>query len=353
MELIDGVRVHRLPARRKRATKLRYAFEYLSFTLMALIKLTSLWLRKRHRVVYVIGIPNFIVFAAAVARVGGARVFLEMRDPLPEFFCSKYGLTAQHPLIRALIVEEKTSARFAHRVTTVVPSMAQLYTRSGVRADVIWNAPDPSVFAGASVSTPRDAADRTMLYTGSVSPHYGIDDAVRALGELAEEVPGLRLRIVTKNTKEALLDDVRALASSLGVSDRVVIEGPVPLGAIPEIIASSWIGIQPNRSDPLMDHSLSQKVLEWAQLGLPAVCGRTRALLDLFGEDDLLFHEPGDIAGLCARVREAHADPAGLERRAQRARRALDRIAYQDQIATLLRLFDDRMGTESEHGGAV
>src|SRR5260221_10975857 len=85
-ETVHGVHIHRLPARRQRGTKFRYAFEYASFTLMALVRVTALWLRRRHQAVYVIGIPNFLVFAAIVPRLGGARVMLDMRDPLPEFF---------------------------------------------------------------------------------------------------------------------------------------------------------------------------------------------------------------------------------------------------------------------------
>ena len=71
-QTVNGVRIHRLPARRRRGGKGRYAFEYISFTLMALAKVTGLWLRRRHRAIYVLGIPNFLVFSALVPRLGGS-----------------------------------------------------------------------------------------------------------------------------------------------------------------------------------------------------------------------------------------------------------------------------------------
>ncbi len=338
----DHIHITRLPARRKRGSKFRYIFEYVSFATLAFFAATSSWLRHRHRVVYVVGIPNFIVLSALVPRLGGARVFLDMRDPLPEFLQAKYALPADAPLIQALRAEERISARFASRVITVVPSMAELYTRSvpAEKIDIVMNAPDPRVFSTDIVAPgARDPDDRTMLYTGTVAERYGVDLAVRALARLRDDVPGIRLLIVTKNAREEGVAGARALAAREGVSERVIVEGPLPLAQMPAIVRTSWVGVQPNRADPLMEHSLSQKVLEWVRLGLPVVCGRTRALLDVFSEDDLLYHAPGDVEEMCARLLEAHRDPEGLATRAVRARLASDKVSYDDQIAKLLELF--------------
>src|SRR5438093_7540650 len=104
-ETVHGVRIYRLPARRRRGSRWRYMFEYVTFALMALVAVTALWSRRRHRTVHVIGIPNFIVFSAIAPKRAGARVLLDMRDPLPEFFRAKYGLSEHHPLVRALLAE--------------------------------------------------------------------------------------------------------------------------------------------------------------------------------------------------------------------------------------------------------
>lgn len=345
-ETIDGVRVWRLPARRKRGSKIRYIFEYLSFALMGLFVVSALWIARRHRVVYVIGVPNFIVFCALAPRAAGARVLLDIRDPFPEFFRSKYGLDERHPLIRALLWEEKLSARFASQVLTVVPSMRDLYRRSGVEATIIWNAPDPTVFAAASGVHAPDPNDRTMLYTGSTMSHYGLDVAVRAVARLRDEIPALTLRILTKNVDGEQVPALRALALNEGVADRVVFDGPVPLKQIPAEVARAWVGVQPNRADPLMDHSLSQKVLEWVSLGLPVIAGETAPLRHVFTHNELLFHPAGDVEGLCARIREAHADPAGLAARAARARTAAARLGYDEQIERLIAVFEGRSPSE-------
>ncbi|MBI4729487.1 MAG: glycosyltransferase [Acidobacteria bacterium] len=338
-ETIDGVSVRRLPARRRRASKLRYVFEYVSFALAALAATTAQHLRRRYRVVYVIGIPNFLVFSAVVPRLLGARVILDMRDPLPEFYRAKFHLQEGHPLVRALIAEERASARFASRVVTVHPSMAALYARTGIpagRITVIWNAPDPALFGRA---VPRDPKGRTLLYAGTVAPRYGVDLAVRAVARLAPEIPGIRLRIVGDGD---LLPALRKLAHDEGIADRISFDGPVPLDRIPEICAGAWLGVQPNRADPLMRYSFSAKILEWCLLGLPVVCGATDALRETFAGDDLLIHAPGDLDDLCARILEADRDPEELARRRSRARAVAAAIRYEDQVARLVELFEGR-----------
>ena len=335
-QTINGVRVHRLPARRRRGGKWRYVFEYVSFTVMAFADVTALWLRRRHRAVYVIGIPNFLVFAALVPRLCRARVLLDMRDPLPEFFEAKYELDEGDALVRGLLAEERISARFASQVVTVHHTMATLYERSvpAAKIGVVMNAPDPRVFA-VDGGTRRDPSDRTMLYAGTVASRYGVDLAVRALALLRDEIPSLRLRVVGDGD---LIPTLRTIAREEGISDRVSFDGPVPLEAIPRIVQESWIGVQPNRDDPLMRYSLSTKVLEWCLLGLPVVAGETRPLLELFTKDELLFHAPEDLEGMCDRIREANADPAALVERVVRARTAAGRISFETEAAALLRL---------------
>ena len=333
---VDGVRIHRLPARRKRGSKGRYLFEYTSFALMAFASVTRRSFTRRYDAVYVVGIPNFIVFAAAVPRLLGARVFLDMRDPLPEFFQAKYGLRAGHPLLALLRFEEKASARFASEVITVYPTMAALYERSvpAAKVHVIMNTPDPGLFAEPAER--QGSVGRTLLYTGkSVSYRYGVDLAVRAVARLRDRIPGLELRVVGDGD---LVPELARLAGELGVSDRIRLERSVPIDKIPSIVSAAWLGVQPNRDDPLMRFSLSQKVLEWCMLGLPVVCGETPPLRDIFRDDEILFHAAGDLDGLCARILEADADPAALEARAKRARATVERFSYDEQIARLLEL---------------
>lgn len=334
---VDGVRLYRLPARRRRGSPLRYVFEYLSFAILAFAGASALEARHHYRAVYVVGIPNLLVFAAAFARLRRARILLDMRDPLPEFFAAKYGLPERSALVRALRIEERISARFADVVLAPHAACARRYERSVARnrIAVVMNAPDPRLFNPQDDL--RDPSDRTMLYTGTVAARYGVDLALRALARLRGDIPNLALRIVGDGD---LLPRLRAQAREEGVEDRVHFDGPVPLDKIPAIVRSSWIGVQPNRLDPLMEFNLSTKILEWARLGLPVLTSLTAPLSDVFTGNDLLICEPDDLEGLCARIVEAESDPVALRLRAERARAAAERFRFEDQIAAFLRAIE-------------
>jgi glycosyltransferase involved in cell wall biosynthesis len=314
----NDVEIHRLPARRRRGSKFRYAFEYGSFGAMAAATIAAIDARDRADLVYVFSIPNILVRAALVPKTRGARVILDMRDPMPEFFRSKYGFGPDHRLVRALLREERMACTYASHVVTVIDAMRNLFLRSvePERISVVMNAPDQRIFHAPPGATPRDPEDRTMLYAGTVAERYGVDLLVEAVGRLKDEIPGLKLRVVGDGDA---IPTMKARAAELGVTERVVFTGPVPLHDIPSIVQSSWLGAQPHRLDPLMRYCFSTKVLEWAALDLPALISRTDAFVQTFAEDQLLFVEPGDLDDLCKRIREANADPGALARRVERA----------------------------------
>ena len=340
-ERVGPVIIRRLPSRRRRGTRFRYAFEYASFGAMAWAAMASMHARRRYDVVYVFSIPNILVRAAMIPKLAGARVILDVRDPMPEFFMSKYGLSIDHRLVRALLAEERWSCRYASRVVTVHDAMKTLLLRTGVPEDkigVVMNAPDPRVFSAAPSRVPRDPADRTILYAGTVAGRYGVDRVVRAVARLKDEIPGIGLRVVGDGDAVPSLD---ALARELGIADRVRFDGPVPLDRIPDVIRSSWIGAQPHPDDALMRFSLSTKLLEWCALGLPVVCSRTEALTRTLTDDQVLFVAPGDVDDLCRALRAAHADPPALRARADAAQQAVKRFDWAREKDTLLALVGD------------
>jgi glycosyltransferase involved in cell wall biosynthesis len=345
-ERLGAVTIRRLPARRRRGGKLRYVFEYGSFGAMAFGVLAAMHARRRYDLVWVFGIPNILVRAAAVPRLGKARIVLDVRDPMPEFFMSKYGLPADHRLVRALRAEERVSCRYASRVVTVHDAMKALLLRTGVgpeKISVVMNAPDPAVFDAAAGGGTRDPGDRTVLYAGTVAARYGVDALVRAVARVQDRVPGVRLRVVGDGD---LVPELRRLARELGIADRVLFDGPVPLDRIPAIVRASWVGAQPHPDDPLIRLTLPTKVLEWCALGLPVICSETDALRTTFGGDDITLLAPGDFESLCDALVAAHADPPALAARAARAQAAVRRFDWEHERKNLLAVANAPRATE-------
>ena len=338
-EVVHGVEVVRAPLHRLRNGPLGYVLRYTLFFLMAFGWLTLLAWRRRPRVVYVHNLPNFLVFAALVPRLLGARVVLDIHDPVPEFYRCKYGVAASSWMVRLLRLEERLSTRFAHHVVTVNEPVAQVLRQRGVPAGkltVVMNAPDARLFAAPCSGAPPPNGDLPLLYAGTVAPRYGLDVALRGLALVRRRHPEVRLRVVGEGDG---LPALRALARELGLEGAVEFHPPVPLEQVPQLIAEARVGLSPQRDDPFMGLAFSTKVLEFLSMGLPVVCARTRCMEHYFGGDGLVcFFRPGDPEDFARGVEEALARRDQAEVRRLGVERFLERYGWEVQRARYLRL---------------
>ena len=97
----------------------RYVLSYLQFFLRCLLKTTWLQMKKRYRVVHVNNMPDFFVFCALLPKLMGARVILDIHDPMPNTFASKFKKGENALPFKLLLWEERVSAAFADQVLTV------------------------------------------------------------------------------------------------------------------------------------------------------------------------------------------------------------------------------------------
>ena len=85
-ETSGPVTVHRIRLNRKRTGIVRYLFEYGLFFCQAAVKVSFLHFRRQYRFVQVNSMPDFLVFAATVPKLLGAKLVLDLHEPAPELF---------------------------------------------------------------------------------------------------------------------------------------------------------------------------------------------------------------------------------------------------------------------------
>jgi len=325
------VRAWRVPMERRRGTLPRYVWEYGLFFLAGIGWVAwRAWRRQPPDLVYVNSLPDFLVFVGLPARLRGIPVVLDIHDPMPELFAAK-GRSSRF-LRRLLEAQERASVRFADAVITVHEPLRDLLARRSpeARFDVVMNVPDVSAWNQVA----RRERSRILVFNGSIAVRYGLDDLLRAMAEVSDRIPGLRLRLIGEGEG---IPDLRALAASLGIEDRLDVVGHVPWADIPTYLADAWAGVNVPKPDELGELSFSNKVVEWVAWGLPVIAARTRTLLRYFPEGTLWYTTPGDPEAIAETLLTLHeADPGEVERRLERARDSLDRIAWPVQRQRLL-----------------
>lgn len=332
-EQVDGVRVYRLPLVHRRASRLRYVLQYLASLLLSAATVTALHLRWRYDVVQIATMPDCLIFAALVPKLLGAKLVLDMLDPMPELYMAKYGVSQNHPVTRLISLQEGVSMRLADLVITVLDEVKNLLAKRHRRQPVavVMNCPDHTLFprrTHGSIEATPDAGlrDRFVLLShGAIVERLGYDTIVRAVALLKDAIPGLELRIAGSGE---YAEELKELAFVLGVDDRVVILGYVPLNQIPALIADADIGIAANKNDCFANLPLPTKLLEYVWMGKPVVASKTSTISHYFDDSMLAFFEPNDEHDLAERILDLYGHPDRQRQLAVNAARFFDRYNW-------------------------
>ena len=113
-------------------------------------------------------------------------------------------------------------------------------------------------------------------YVGGIDSLRGVDVAVDAMRAL-RDLPDLGLVLVGHGM---LVEEIRRRVSREGLEDRVIVPGPVPYGAVPEVISAFDVAIDLTLvKTPIGDRTLygsfSQKIPQYLACGVPVVAWAT------------------------------------------------------------------------------
>jgi glycosyltransferase involved in cell wall biosynthesis len=315
------VRVLRLPAPLERTDgALRYILQYTGFGLAAATVAAVLHERRRWDVVQVNSMPDALVFAAAVPRLRGARVVLDLHECMPEFFRVKFGVGPTHPAVRLVAAAEQASIRFADRVITCTEQMREAFVARGAPADkieVVLNAADEAVFDVRRHPPAPPNGRFTLICHGAIERSYGHDTLLRAAALARDEVPDLRVEIYGDGT---FRPELERLASDLGLDGHVRISpGWVPIEQLVAAIAAADAGVVAMRRDAFRELTHCNKMFDLVAMRRPAIVSRTRAVEAYFGDGCFSYFDSGDERGLADAIRALYRDPELRRRLVDRA----------------------------------
>jgi glycosyltransferase involved in cell wall biosynthesis len=294
-ELVNGVAMFRLQGRQKnQETGARaYLGGLLTFFLRAMMLLMRRQFSKqtRYDIVHVHSVPDFLVFAAWLPKLMGAKLILDIHDLLPELYLSKYGAKQDSAIYRVLLKLEKLSANYADHVIVANDLWERKLAARAVpkeRCSTFINLPDRTVFCRNG----RTRKDRKfiMIYPGTLSWHQGLDIAIRAFASVRDQIPAAEFHIYGEGTyREPLLK----LIGELEMQHRVFINSFLPLREIAHVIENADLGVEPKRSNNFGNEAFSTKILEFMALGVPVIASDT-AIHRFYLDDSLVHYFPGE-----------------------------------------------------------
>ncbi len=347
IEVVRGVNVHRVPLRKSRASKWTYIRLYAAFIAASRGFLLERCESRPYDLVHVHNMPDVLVFAASPAKRRGARVLLDLHDPMPELMMAIYGLRRKAPFVRLLRLLERWSLSYADLALTPNLAFQRLFASRSCpehKVSIVMNSPQEDVFSPAAVAIPPLAAPVfRIMHHGSIVHRHGVDLLVRALPRIRERVPSAELHIYGTHT--LFLDEVLHIAGELGVSDAIMYHGAKSQPEIAAAIAECHAGVIPNRRSEFTDMNLPTRIFEYLAMHRPVVAPDTPGIRDYFTANELKLFPPGDIDAMADALISLHARPEAAAAAVARGRSVLERHAWQRQKHAFLGLIADLLSS--------
>jgi glycosyltransferase involved in cell wall biosynthesis len=245
----------------------------------------------------------FYLSGALLARGRNLPFLVEVNAPLAEER-SRFGGLALGALARWT---EAFVWRRADRVLPVTRVLGEHVIAAGVdpgRIEVVPNGIDLAEFAETPAADPTlHKPELTLGFVGFVRDWHGLDHVVRAIAAW-QGTPRLSLLVVGEGPARPGLE---ALATELGIAERVRFTGLVKRDAVPGLVASFDIALQPAS----VPYASPLKVFEYMAAGRAIVAPDQPNLREVLAHDaTALLFDPAAPGALWEAVQRLAQDPA-------------------------------------------
>src|ERR1700722_3469645 len=334
-ENINGVEVFQMPLRRRRASKLVYMVQYAWFLICSFFFLSALSFKKRYKLVHVHNMPDFLVFSALLPRLRGAKIILDLHDPMPELFRSIYGLPKKHFIVRWLEKMEKRSIAFAELVLTPNIAFKELFTSRSCtpeKIETVMNSPDTAIFNPAKfppvieTSSQNGSGSFVLMYHGLLVERHGLDLAIQSIARLRAQIPNIELHMYGEPTD--YLKKIMELVRQLDLKNAVQFHDFRPLDEIAESITKIDLGLIPNRLSSFTQINFPTRIFEYLAMNKPVIVPSTKGIRDYFNDDEILFFEAGNVDDLANKIEWAHQHPSELRALLEKGRKVYEKNCW-------------------------
>jgi len=343
-ETYGSIQVTRVRLKRQRGGRLAYIGQYTAFVLVSFLYLGWKSLRRRYDFVHVHNMPDVLVFSAMVPKLLGAKVILDLHDPMPELMRTIFKLPEESFSVATLKRLERWSIRFADLVLTVNLACKNIYSSRSCeprKIKVVINSPDEDVFRlqhtdarNGNGKNGNGSDPFVILYHGSLVHRNGFDLALESLEKVGKTIPSVRLKVCGERT--AFFEEVMKSAQQRGLDRNVDYIGPCNLNQIVRAIEDCDLGIIPNHRNIFTEINTPTRIFEYLALAKPVIAPKTRGIQDYFGDNDLIFFELGDADDLARKIVFAYSYPEEVAETVKRGQQVYLSHTWDRERLTLL-----------------
>ncbi len=211
------------------------------------------------------------------AKNHGVPVMFDLKDWFPDSAAAyfKNGIL-QQAVRKSVWMITRHNLKKSDKITTVSPSLVEKLRNLGFNADLITNGVNTDFFKPVSgIETRKElgigSEEFVIGFSGSVERWYAIDEMIRAMPDLIHHNKDTRLLIVGGSLFTDYIGELKQLAKTLGISERVIFTGTKPYNELPRYIACMDVCTIPLSPPQWGDIALPNKFFEYSACGKPIV----------------------------------------------------------------------------------
>ena len=261
--------------------------------------------------------PDFLVFSTLIPKMLGAKIVLDLHEPMEELWVTKNG--DKFPWIRKLIegIEIKC-IQYSDRTLTVTSAMKKRLIGKGIADShvvVIPNVAD-SVFLKFEKTDYSSKKTFSIVTHGSIEERYGHDLVIQAINDLKYSHPQIRYNIIGKGEYQHHLEK---MVNEYGLNEVVKFNGFLVFEKMIEMIIDSDVGIIAMKKNPYSVLIDTNKMYEYITMKVPIILSRLPAVEEVFNDSSVTYFHPGDCADLKKVLVDAIGNHSVLGKKAQLA----------------------------------
>jgi glycosyltransferase involved in cell wall biosynthesis len=345
-EVIEGIHVFRHPLPEAKGP-LGYAVEYTTALWWEFLLAWRLFLTRGFDIIHACNPPDLIFLIGGFFKLlAGKKFVFDHHDINPELYEAKFN--RRDLAWRLMVLLERLTFRTADVSIATNESYRQIaIERGGMppdRVHVVRSGPNLARVRRVPPDPAWRAGRRYLIgYGGVIGQQEGIDLLLETMRYIVETRRRTDIQCVVIGSGPAL-EEMRALSANLGLSAYVTFTGRVDDATLFSALSTADVCVNPDRPNPMNDHSTMNKIMEYMALGKPIVQfdlreGRVSA------QDASLYATKTDPKDFGDKILELIDDPARRQRMGTFGRqRVLDVLAWPHEAPKLLAVYDQLVG---------
>ncbi len=329
-ENINGNLVYRLPVYKKRGSFFLTLIEYLLFTWMSSFLLFYLQFKHRFKLIHVHTLPDFLIFAAIMNKILGAKLVLDLHEVFPELYIARTGAPYSSFKVKLLLLAEKLSIRLADVVITIHDNAKDIFTGRNIESkiNVIMNSVDPAEFP-LPASAPEN--EFIIIYNGSIVKLLNLTMVIEALAKLKLEIPENDFaKIVYRLYGDGpAIEEILEAAKKAGIKDKVQYLGYLQPDKMRNEVLKSSALILPPHKNLYSDLFYTIKLIEMIYLKIPVIATRLNTYKRYYGEESLFYFDSADVTGLAEKIKEVFYNKELVKKKTENARADYDKLNWE------------------------